>query len=300
MRPNRLQTTYQRNLLCGTAVVIVLSAASAFWLTSLGRKVTAPFRVTRIEHIAVNDSSAVVREEHAAVTALARLNPYLNRHRGFFGFVNLVSARAADIPVVTPPAVVTSNPELTVESPDFPPSYSPIPGDDTGLFLPPNAALAPLDFDDQPHPPVTRPVQLIREIPPDIPSVAQWDNRQGYVEILMLVDSDGRPGYFSCRQKSAAEATGPAFELDIVLTDSSRATIEFFIDDRVNSLKYVELQERPRGYYFAEYLLKVLPEWRFAPAVRDGVPVASFVVVQYMFCLQSDPNCPSLQIKPVS
>jgi hypothetical protein len=145
-----------------------------------------------------------------------------------------------------------------------------------------------------------RPVTLIHSVQPQIPPIAKWDGREGYVEILMLVDSTGEPEYFSCGLTGSGVGSGPNLELEATSKNSGPVTLNFYVGRESNSLLYVKLKETPDEYHFADYLLQVLPEWKFAPAIRDGRPISSFVIVQYRFCYGSNPDCQRLLLKSIS
>ena len=234
---------------------------------------------------------------------MKRLNPFAPTHRGFMGFVNLRPQPAGldQMNILRPNLHDQLTDAVAEESTDL--SFSPEVGKDTGVFFAGYAGTAGDQFpatDDLPILLKSRPVTLIHSVQPQVPPIAKWNDKEGYVEVLLLVDSTGRPEFFSCNQKTDRTVSEPVFELEAVLKNHDRATLEFYVSPGENNLLYVKLQETPEDYHFASYLLKVLPQWKFAPAIRDGKPVSSFVIIQYRFCYDSNPDCQRLLLKSIS
>lgn len=253
----------------------------------------------------VQDTNGVDHDTtRSAIRSLPHLNPYARNHDGFLGFIRLEPKMTLPEPVVIPQPVYTDETDID-DIPDLGiASYALEEGNDTGVFLPELVDIPPHQFVDESAKQDTtlfsRPVMVIHKIQPDVPPVAEMNEKEGYVEILMLVDKQGNPGNFFCRTPTDEDVAGPVLELTVVLKNNSHATLQFFINDHDNTLRYVIIEERPKDYYFADYLLKVLPQWRFAPAIKDGQPVESFVLVQYHFCRSDDENCKEFFLKTYS
>ena len=308
MRPSELQTKYQRNmsysLLCTTGIALGV----AFLIFGMDNGIERPMSLVYINDITADTSVSVHRKQDVrpAKTMLAAMNPYAKEHQGFMGFVTLrPQAQAPERAVPKPMAAQAVPEDLTGDDTIF--SYSPVAGDDTGLFVGGGGTINALevglpDMGDGPGMRINRPVTLVYSPNPNIPPLAEMDEKEGYVEVLLLINPRGEPEFFSCRSKQdSAASAGPVFELEVVLRNQDKTTLQFYIDrsDNSNSLLYVKLEEKPKEYHFAENRLEVLPKWKFSPAVRNGQPVSSFVVIQYHYCNSSDPDCQQLLLKSV-
>jgi hypothetical protein len=296
-----MKVTYQRNMIMAQLVVIGLCG-----LVLLGSYVADQAQPARDCHVRVIESSVVIRDtsiikrdsiRHAR-HMLPRFNPFAYRHEGFIGFATLRPVSAEPRPVSAPEPVAVLVPEVVPD--EFNVSYSLRSGADTGVFLPEGVRLSQFLPADTSHNSVNLPVRLIHSVKPKVPPIATWNDKEGYVEVLLLVDSLGNQQHFSCRKHRPPQASGPAFSLDVLGKGGKTGSLEFYVDQRENNLLYVNLAERPRDYHFADYLMGVLPQWTFAPAVRNSRPVASFVIVQYRFCRGADPDCQDLLLRSVS
>lgn len=137
---------------------------------------------------------------------------------------------------------------------------------------------------------LTRGPKLISRVKPKIPPSAVMMGIGGVVDVLILIDPQGNHANFAVHTPDFDD-TYPKFVLDVVLKDGGNATLEFYVDQQTNDLLYVTLKDDPEEFKFAKYLHEVLPQWRFSPAIKDGVPVYSFVYIHYNFCAPEDEDC---------
>lgn len=297
----RMKASYQRNMLLANAVVwlLVIVGVVGYYLSDRPpddvRSVAEPRMLD--SRIVIQDSSQVSHDTtHAAVRSLPSLNPYATRHEGFMGFIRLEPKRkVAEQVVKIPEPIYAMEPDLDA-IPDLDlTSYALSEGTDTGVFLP-EVIDVPAFTPSVSPPPLSRLVMVIDCLPAEVPPIAEMNGKAGYVEILLLIGKDGKPESFSCRTPDGTSTDGPVFELDVVLKNNQQATLQFYISGH-NTLQYVTVQETPKDYYFARNLLKVLPQWQFAPAIRDGQPIESFVLVQYHFCRSGDQDCQELSVR---
>ena len=221
--------------------------------------------------------------------------PQLVKHgTGFLGFRDL---RPDNVDLLDPSTPILSDiyaVDLTATYiPEDPISFSPVEGDEDTVVIPDDADYVWTEFekvsDDRPES-VNHGVVLIHKVSPAVPPSAEMMGIGGYVEILMLIDKDGNPANYSVRQEDLAY-TYPEFHLDCVLDDGTKAILEFYVDAQNNELRYVTIKDDPKEFKFAKYVLEVLPEWRFAPAIRNSEPVDAFVRVGINFCLPNDEDC---------
>lgn len=298
MRPHELQVRYQRNMLLGMVSATALLVALAITLGQLGRPPAAESHAPEIteQQPPVSDGSDD-RTVQSGGPAPSMLNPYATVHAGFLGFRDLTpqSHNAAAIHIR---AVDNRVSYLTVEAfgsiavdPEM--MAGEVYGSD---WFTPGGSSNPAGDELRA---VNRQVEVIHRVRPKVPPVAQWDGRVGIVEVLLLVDVHGRARWFSCAGSSRTPPSVPSFELAVARTDRDPAVLTFFVDPNANDLLYLLLDERPSGYHFADYLLHVLPEWRFSPAVVDGQPVDRFVILEYRFCAPDNPECDELLVRSV-
>lgn len=288
-----LQKVYQRNMLWALMLTLVLAILCCLWTLTLPPEPSAVegFAGKRPLSTQLENRDDLSSGVVAGTGVPLAMNPYVGRHAGFLGFANLrPRQRSHHVSLITP----------AMPSPDLFSSDGPsvllgglksietahIAGQPVG----PSSDQSGFFIDTTVDAP-TRPVRLIHVVHPRVPPIAQWNEKEGYVEVLLLVDRTGMPRRFSCRANPPDAPPGPVFEIETRATGRQPARLQFYVALRDNSLLYVRLTEEPREYHFADYLLEVLPHWRFAPAIRDGQPVEQFVVVQYWYCDPDDPNC---------
>jgi hypothetical protein len=159
-------------------------------------------------------------------------------------------------------------------------SFSPVPGDDTGLYLPegefsPGISVSPVQHEH----PVSRSVSIAYLKHPTYPMVATkrfGDIVEGVVTVLVLINKSGEMTPFSYKT-----------------VDSRYRLCKV---GKGNGSKPIHLiNEDPEGYFFYTNLERVLPEWRFAPAVLDGLPTDRLLEITYHYC--QTPDCRYYRIK---
>jgi len=218
----------------------------------------------------IPDRDLVEPSEKPAMVAVGGINPYAMAHDGFLGFVNLR-------PVCQAPELIAERPD--VYDPDFAPlgidstpSFSTVEGDEEGLFLPEEYTIADAYLPpENVRPPVTRQVQVVYKPDPEYPFVARDAGKEGNITVLVYIDSAGELTTF------------PDW-----IGGEGIQTLEYTVGSTRRIVNYA-VKEEPPGWFFAKNFLKVLPEWVFAPSIRNGKPVSSLLRIKYNFCLGS--NC---------
>jgi len=137
------------------------------------------------------------------------------------------------------------------------------------------------DPSSSPKPASNLDIAVVTQVDPEYPFVAREAGKQGKASILVYVDTDGVVGPY------------PAG------TTSSRYKIRtncFTVDSKSRLYDYVIADEFPRHWFFAENLLKVLPQWRFRPRIISGQPTGNYLLITYHFCLGFDCLAVKLQV----
>jgi hypothetical protein len=214
------------------------------------------------------------------------LNPYERQHKGFLGFRGFhVIDESPEQPPVQPPRVSTR--DLNVLELDTALSYSDLESDTgIGVYEPQIADYLPEDADTSPGAAVNRDVELIAKVLPKVPFMAKENNRVGYVEVLLYVDSTGAVSPYAAAPQPLNDSSGLC--LEFVMKDGRTARLRFYVDsnDAVNTCQYLVVKEDPREYGFAKNLTDVLPGWVFSPKIKDSRPVGTFVRICFHFCDQ--------------
>ena len=103
--------------------------------------------------------------------------------------------------------------------------------------------------------------------------MARESGKQGKASILVYVGEDGLVAPFPDGTTST--------RYDI-------RTGRYSADGHKRRFDYVVADEYPESWFFADNLLKVLPEWRFRPQIVDGRPTGNYLIVTYHYCLGVD------------
>jgi len=102
--------------------------------------------------------------------------------------------------------------------------------------------------------------KVIKKIDPTYPPVALDAGKEGEVAILIFIDSSGEISRFPYENA----------------------------EGRVDFVKYLLIYEYPKGWFFADNLIKTLPGWHFAPAVENGKTICSYLKIKYTYCFGLD------------
>lgn len=296
-----MKAAYQRNMVIGQIVATILIVLPMWILTSFSTTPESRSRQT-IKNIRTIETLDKLPRTLWIVPPRRNVP---NRPRTLNSFRGQIGAKITIIPDNnSAPRPVQPTPEiysldLTPVAIDDNISVSDLYSGDTGAYLPEDAFYT---FDNEPD--VTAPVGLTRapvvihRVRPDIPITAVSMGIGGEVDVLMLIDPTGRPANFAVHalDTDASDDSGPEFILDVVRADGSRSSLEFYIDPQKNDLLYVTLKDDPADFKFAKYLHQVLPEWRFSPALREGIPVYCFVHIHYCFCAPGDEDCSEITL----
>lgn len=280
-----LKAKYQRNMLLSMGVVTINALLLALGIKFGGA--TQPHDEAAVSN-PQSDLTVEVVEPDMGESRPARqshgLNPYEGTHKGFAGFTGYKII--PDVPTlakVVLPQVITNKPDPIIVDTTF--SYANIEDDTEVVELgSPVADYLPNDIDGLPKRVVNREVELITNTLPDVPWIAKENDRGGYVEVLMYIDSTGKTRPYSAVAQSLNDSTG--FFLDFVTKDGRSARLRFFVSPVAdsNTCQYLVVKEEPRDYGFAKNLTDVLPKWVFSPKVEGNRPVGTFVRVAFNFC----------------
>lgn len=261
---------YQRNMLFGLGMCVMLSLGFGLWVRSLDGSTPRSASPTVVPNLVTPDRDLVEPSEKPAMVAVGGINPYAIAHDGFLGFVNLRPVCQAPELIAERPDVY--DPDLAPLGIDSTPSFSTVEGDEEGLFLPEEYTIADAYLPpENVRPPVTRQVQVVYKPDPEYPFVARDAGKEGNITVLVYIDSAGELTTF------------PDW-----IGGEEIQTFEYMVGSARRIVNYA-VKEEPPGWFFAKNFLKVLPEWVFAPSIRNGKPVSSLLRIKYNFCLGS--NC---------
>ncbi len=297
------RAAYQRLFLLAWMLVLGVVLILTWWIRSLDhaqsvKESVSPRYIVRDVHI--DHTQAPADTVKPARTSLPTLNPYLTKHKGFLGFVSETNIiRDKYVPRLTQPDI----PVVASRSLDFPTdlSYSPVAGNDTGLYVPERYVY---DTGDDIFAPVTdsqtelesRSVEIDSLAVPETPWIAREEGKNGYAEAVVLIDKQGRPIPFAVDIRTDTMESACDFFVDVILTDGRPARLVFFADTTgaPHVVLSLAVHEKPQGYYFGQKLAEALPQCSFIPASKGGAPVDQFVRFGYWFCVSSNEECEKL------
>lgn len=186
--------------------------------------------------LVIQDTTVIKHDTtREAIRSLPALNPYARQHEGFLGFIRLEPKHATPDPVLIPLPIYADESIVDDTFDQHIVSYSLSEGSDTGIFLPEEFLVSAFEglSDTTNLKLMNCPAQRISGDLPKVPPVAEMNRKEGYVEILMLVDQEGRPGFFSCRDGSEADPNALIFQLEVVLKNNTQATLQFSLINRI-------------------------------------------------------------------
>jgi TonB family protein len=67
---------------------------------------------------------------------------------------------------------------------------------------------------------------------------------------------------------------------------AGRVVVKVYVDKNGNVRDWVVLSVHPQGLGFEEEVLKVVPKWKFTPAIQGGNPIGVWVSVPFRFSLK--------------
>lgn len=289
IRPSSLQTSYQRNYLKSMAIASLLSCFLAIVI-----KLTDHYSSNIRDSISIISDTCIVYNDNSgfgyglkeSFESTRRIRQNIDRQ--FAGFVNIK-------PI---PDMTVSGIEIKHQGKDkiFMHELASLPDDNiqdlnlsdagpgTNVSYPGNYWDNDFGYGPGIKNPGTEdincPLEVIKKQLPEFPGIARIDEKEGYVEVLVHIDINGRVTPFSCKVK-----------------DSTEDKLEFFVDDEQNNLVFVIFKEDPKGYYFAKNLVEVLPGWVFKPQIEHGVPVDVFVRVKLRYCFSNNEDCRNQQVE---
>lgn len=270
-----MKASYQRVLLLGWIPILLLVLAFSLYISSLDSPSTDTGETQyAAKNVRINDNTARTEGVKPAKTSVpSSWKPY-PQHQGFLGFVGdnvkIVDDDKYD-PNPSTPDMTGSFTDLEAEiAADF--SFSPIEGENTGMYVPENlVSIAGDEFDSGPEEePVSCEASVVNFIQPGYPFTASEDNMEGVVKLLIHLDRNGNRTLFSYR----------------VVSEGGVSSLEFYVDgSESDTLPMVILEEDPQSYHFADSAIAAINKWVFSPEIVEGTPVDKFLEVTYRFCL---------------
>jgi len=219
--------------------------------------------------VVIQDSSAVIQEDHPAKTILSGLNKYASRHEGFIGHINLIPVPDL-IPseLIPAPAIIDEDEDMEIKMSVV--SYSPYEGNDTGIFISKDVIAGTEYSTDANTDTVLRvdyqEIQVKKKIDPEYPFVAKDEGKEGEIIVLVYIDSIGELSLFP----------------EHIVGDIH--TLQYVKNGQTTQFQYAA-KEDPTGWYFIDNFLQVLTAWEFSPRIVDGTPVSAPLRIKYRFCL---------------
>lgn len=252
----------------------MLIVALLFTVVSIGLVLFGESKPTQPELAIVGDSTYPARGNTDTIRpakTIGLFNPRGGQHKGFLGMigdnVKIVSDHVSDIEIGPFEPDDRSYLEADLVS------FSPIPGDDTGLYLPEGDFSTGIYVSPvRSQHPVSRSVSIAHLKHPTYPLVATkrfGDIIEGVVTVLVLINKSGEITPFSYKTVNSR------YRLCKVGEGNKCRPIHLINED-------------PEGYFFYRNLERVLPEWRFAPAVLDGLPTDRLLEITYHYCQTQD------------
>lgn len=297
-----MKQCYQPNMLKSIGVVTFIAIVTGVVIrmssSSLPQAAGDPAKRRAENQVHVSQTEKPVEK---ARQQFGGLNPYQKQHQGFAGFNGYKIAHdAPEVRPEKPPTVYALKPTDAGIQSDVT-SYADVPGDSVGIGLPtldsfdaipPAADTVTQKFANQP-------LELISRKLPEIPWLAQENEREGHVDVLIYVDEHGKPAPYAFRATTQKDSSG-AYFLDVRTSNGEEARLSFFIDSSGtgNDLLCLVIKEEPTEYSFAKNLTAVLPEWTFKPRIVNSKPVGSFVIVGFNYCVPSrhPEGCPEITL----
>lgn len=256
MAVNRLKTTYQRNMLIGHGVSIVLVLLCCLFFygdTYIREDISQSFTSSVI--IENQDDCNNKTPISGKITVGGRMP---EMRRGFLGFnidFNIIPETSIGPISIPSPSIFQPNQPLI--QPDNI-SFTPIDGDQLGVYTPDGYDyIFRLEKQIQS---VERDVIVLRKRDPDYPLVAQERGVEGEVIILVYVNDKGVMTPFPVQSE----------------------------DGQVQMLEYYVIMENPKDWFFVKKLVEVLPQWKFSPKIANGNAIGGFLNIRYSFVLESD------------
>lgn len=297
-----MKQCYQPNMWKGLGAAVFVAVVTGVILRwpsgSLPPAASDPMQKRAVNNVHV---AQVEKPVEKAKQQFGGLNPYQQQHQGFAGMNGYKIVR--DAPEVRPearPKVYAIDPATPVSSNDTV-SYADVLSDDVGIGFPsvdvPDVVDSPVDTAVLKY--ANQPLELISRKLPEIPWLAQENEREGHVEVLIYVDANGKPAPYAFRATTLQDSSG-AYFLDVRTSKGAEARLSFFVDTagKANELLCLVIKEEPTDYSFAKNLTAVLPEWTFKPRIVNSKPVGSFVIVGFNYCVPSKhpEGCPEITL----
>lgn len=254
MRINRQKVTYQRNMMIGQAVAIVLSSA-------LGLFISLAYGPADSYVVRGNTKSG-----HGKVArAFSRvLPPGLSLSSGFesesltrlqFGRNPVLIDDSYPVPIKSRITEEISVLALIPDSIDSDLFGSSVLGGEP--FLDESYLSAYREELNEPPKLLNRSVKIINYKRPDYPFTAKYESQEGEVRFLLLIDSLGQRAFFPFQ----VEGQAPVI------------------------VNHLVLKEEPTNWFFARNAYDAIEDWQFGPAVENGLVVTSYIKIRINYCL---------------
>lgn len=255
MTVSRLKTTYQKNMLIGQSVSVLIMLFICLIFCDLG-SVYNSIRGIIITPVIIETPDK--QKSHVNIprkTLVGGRTPEMKS--GFLGFdVNFKIIPEASTRNLSIPSPTVYLPDRPVIQPDSV-SFSPIEGDLMGEFYADG-----YDYifrHEKRAESLERDVIVLEKTDPEYPFVAQERGVEGEVIVLVYIDSNGKLSSFPVESDNGG----------------------------VQTLEYYVVREFPGDWFFAQNLIEVLPQWKFGPRLENGDPTGGFLKIKYSYVLKS-------------
>ncbi|MCC6477393.1 TonB family protein [bacterium] len=108
-----------------------------------------------------------------------------------------------------------------------------------------------------------------------------------------VIADDAIPGYDEFVPFEVAPQPLPDFSPQPAFPDlaqkagvSGKVTAQVYVDKKGEVKKWRIVQAKPEGLGFEEEVEKVLPKWKFTPAIQQGNPVGVWIAIPFTFKVQ--------------
>ncbi|MEK7569894.1 MAG: hypothetical protein AAB515_00405 [Patescibacteria group bacterium] len=273
-----MKTAYQPNLLKAMLGVACIVTAATFWLFLRNNQTSERMVSIRIKNAHVRPSAFTAPETKPTQKNIGggTRNKEL---RGQFGEnVRVIPETPAPTIARQLKTPVHTLVDIAV-TPDTNISVSDLEEADIGKYVP------EAEYVYEAPPPETTVVEptvvqcsVVEYVEPEYPMFAKENGKEGVAKLIVFVDTLGNLTLFPEEIMSKLKDT-----LEV-------KTMTAKIDGEKHRFNYVVDYEDPPDFFFAANVAKVLKEWRFRPAARNGSPINSLLVVSHAFCLTGDCN----------
>lgn len=247
---------------------MIFCIAAAYLLSLSSSHTPADLKTEIIKNIHIPDREVIESSDKAAAHSIGGWPQ--SEPSAFLGLIKNIKI-IPDSPesefTVKPPKIYTRELAPSLENLDDLSFSITEGGNAQGIFIPDNVDFV-YDYEPERKKQVVNHEILVLSKPdPEYPLIARQESKEGKATILVLVDSTGSLAPFTLRLENGD----------------------------IQTVEYVIVCEEPKGWFFAEKLVQVLPLWTFSPKIQDGKPGCGYLKITYDYCLGS--NCLKLELE---